>query len=145
MKLYLLVNSYCTGKQAYIQAMHAGFDLLMKYHDDSTYGTKCVDMITDWYNNHKTVVVLNAGNSDMLHYYETILDAQQTVPYDVFCEPGLDGAMTAIAILASTEMVEDMKHMRDGLYDDVPGFFGVKYGCELEEILTDISTMRTAD
>lgn len=145
MKLYLLSNSYCTGKQAYIQGMHSGFELLMKYFDDSEYGSKCVDMIDEWHNEHKTVVVLNAGDSASLYNYLHLLDEQNKVPYAEFRESGLDNALTAIAVLCSTEMVEDMKYMRDGSYDEYPYYFESKYGYELAEILKDISTMRTTD
>ncbi len=143
MKLYFLNNMYCQSTQAGIQALHAGIRLVKEYENsDLSY------MISDWYNNHETVVILNAGNSTDLDYYLKLLTSintdEESIPYSYFTEPGLNDSITSVAVLCSTEMVEDMKDMREKFEDTwLMERLSEKYGPSLFELLSAMSRMRT--
>lgn len=148
MKLYFLNNMYCMGQQAGIQALHAGMRLIYSYQSNEFTDSECQKMVNDWYHNHETVVLLNAGNSTDLSYYLSLIKMSSTVseqlPYSFFNEPGLNDSLTSIAVLCSTEMVEDMKDIREN-YDDVSWMsrLSEKYGPSLFELLSSMSRMRT--
>lgn len=114
MKLYCLTNMYCNGIQAGIQAFHAGIRLVKEYENDTCSGSYYSTMINEWYNDHETIVVLNAGDHSSLLAYHDLLSQQASIPYAKFNEPGLNHALTSIAVLCTEEMVEDMKTMRSG-------------------------------
>lgn len=114
MKLYCLTNMYCQGVQAGIQAFHAGIRLVKEYENDTCSGSYYSNMINEWYNDHETIVVLNAGDHSSLQDYYTLLSQQTSMPYAKFNESGLNNALTSIAVLCTEEMVEDMKIIRGG-------------------------------
>lgn len=136
MKLYCLTNMYCQGTQAGIQAFHAGVRLIKEYE-----GSHFSTMIDEWYYDHETVVVLNAGSHSSLEKYIQDLKQQGQVPYAEFKEFGLNDALTSIAVLCTTEMVEDMSVLRMNLPAG-DQLMEVKYG-KLYPVLKAISTMRT--
>lgn len=126
MKLYCLVNNYLEGVRAGVQALHASTKLMSKYEDDSKYGTKCVDMINEWDQIHETVVLVYGGDHDDLSCTYNFLDGAEEIPFAKFHEPGMNGALTSVAMLCSTEMVDDMDAYRrkfitdDEMYDKYP-------------------------
>lgn len=146
MKLYFLNNMYCQSTQAGIQALHAGIRLVTEYHSEDGYiSNECQSMVDDWYHEHETVVLLNAGNSTDLAYYLSLAkNSNDQVPYSFFNEPGLNDALTSVAVLCSTEMVEDMKDMRENYEDTLwMSRLSEKYGPSLFELLMSMSRMRT--
>ncbi|EON7861505.1 hypothetical protein ACSGOQ_005241 [Escherichia coli] len=136
MKLYCLTNMYCQGVQAGIQAFHAGVKLIKEYE-----GTAFSTIIDEWYYDHETIVVLNAGGHDKLNSYYDDLCKQGKVPFAKFNEAGLNDATTCVAVLCTSEMVEDMSVMRMNLPAG-DQLMQVKYGA-LFNTLKAISTMRT--
>lgn len=141
MKMYFVNNSYCKGVQAGIQALHSAIRLLTKYEDDSVNGTKCVDMITDWVNNHETVALLNGGNhADLMDFY-SIMESTDTFPFALFREEGLNDAASSIAVLCSTEQVQDMSDYRNGIITEKD--LEYRYGYVESIILSKLALMRT--
>lgn len=145
MKLYFLNNMYCQSTQAGIQALHAGMRLLKEYHSDGYIANEGQRMVDKWFEDYETVVLLNAGNSTDLAYYLSLAkNSNEQVPYSSFNEPGLNDSLTSVAVLCSTEMVEDMKDMREKFEDTwLMGRLSEKYGPSLFELLSSMSRMRT--
>lgn len=127
---------YCQGVQAGVQAFHAGVKLIKEYE-----GTAFSTLIDEWYYDHETIVVLNAGGHDKLNSYYNDLSKQGKVPFAKFNEPGLNDATTCVAVLCTSEMIEDMVIMRMNIPAGDERLFQ-KYG-NLYDTLKAISTMRT--
>ncbi|EON7637338.1 hypothetical protein ABV23_RS02435 [Escherichia coli] len=135
-KLYCLTNMYCQGVQAGVQAFHAGIKLVKEYE-----GTVFSTLIDEWYNEHETIVILNAGNQDKLTTHYENLSKQGKVPFAKFNEPGLNDTLTSVAVLCTEEMIDDMALMRtNDPMSDLQLFS--KYG-HMYETLKAMSTMRT--
>lgn len=134
MKLYCLTNNYCLGTQAGIQSLHATVNLMKKYYDDSPYGTACVNTIHDWTENHETVVMVKGGDHESLQHTMSLLELyapEHNVPFAGFQEEGLNNAWTSVAVLCSTDMVDDMDAYRrrfitdDEMYEKYNDFASV--------------------
>lgn len=100
MRFYAMGNYYLSSIQQGIQAAHALGEMV----NQSPYGDSPVGRtLRDWCKNHKTVVLLNGGNSASLRDLWTLLsDERNTVfPVSKFSEDeqSLDGALTCVAIV----------------------------------------------
>ena len=71
LRLYSFVNFYLNSISQGIQTAHLVHDLFLKYESNSA----PKNVLHDWANNHKTIIVLNGGmNSDILAKAEQLLD-----------------------------------------------------------------------
>ena len=105
-RLYFFNNMYMKGIQAGIQAGHAAVDLVDDYRDNKD--------VRDWARNHKTFIILNGGDHTNLINIMTYLDTQcPKVPSSVFTEPGLDNAITSIAVLVPEKVYEHAAVLRE--------------------------------
>lgn len=107
MRLYSLTNMYLSPIQNGIQTAHAVHDIFVKYSGAAFFSDRRAFPLTtlvEWASNHKTIIVLNGGNSAMLeNAYERIqrLGQKLDLPYVKFHEDeqSLNNALTCVAIV----------------------------------------------
>lgn len=90
LRMYSLVLYQLSGVQAGIQSSHS----MIEY---SELNQEC-DEYKDWAINHKTVMLMNGGTSDMLNSYAEILEGFG-VKYAEFREPDLGNLVTSVSFL----------------------------------------------
>lgn len=100
MRLYSFVNYYLSPIQHGIQTAHCVSELSWMYK----FNTKQAKAYYDWAKNHKTVVVLNGGNSlalDTTYWRLSAFSEQLKLPVTRFYEDeqSLNRALTAVAII----------------------------------------------
>ena len=100
MRFYAMGNYYLSSIQQGIQAAHALGEMLNQYpYGDSSVGRT----LRDWSANHKTMVLLNGGNSASLrNLWQLVSDSRNTsLPVSKFSEDeqSLDNALTCVAII----------------------------------------------
>lgn len=106
MRLYSLTNMYLSPIQQGIQTAHAVHDLFIENLDPTTPAAK---KLTEWAMSHKTIIVLNGGNSASLLEAATNLRSLATrlnLPMTTFYEDeqSLNGAMTCVAIVVPEDI-----------------------------------------
>lgn len=97
MRAYFFGNMYLSSIQQGIQAAHVTAELFMKSHSEE--GNM---FLLDWANNHKTMILLNAGYSEELRRLIEFFDSQDNpYPWASFNEgqDALDGALTCVGIV----------------------------------------------
>lgn len=141
MKLYSLVNMYCSGVHAGIQTQHATVRLLRKYHSETDNSHYLISAVEEWADRHETTVVLNGGDHYSLMEWTTQLGYWDNVPFAEFREPGLNNALTSVVLVCSTEMVDDMAKIRAKEITEEELIH--KYYSLGAEILTKLAYMRT--
>lgn len=97
MRAYFFGNMYLSSIQQGIQAAHVTAELFMKAHSEE--GNM---FLLDWANNHKTMILLNAGYSEELRRLIEFFDtAENRYPWASFNEgqDALDGALTCVGIV----------------------------------------------
>ncbi len=84
LRLYTFVNFYLSQIQQGIQSAHAAVDLV-RYYTDTYQEEDSVQLVVDWADNHKTMIVLNGGNNADL---ELVVQAarKSELPWIGFCE-----------------------------------------------------------
>lgn len=98
MRAYTFTNFYLSSLAKGIQSAHAIVDIGRKYKD------KCelLSQYNDWADHHKTIIVLNGGNSGMLEsIIELFVSHQDKYPWCEFHEDeqSLNGALTVVGII----------------------------------------------
>lgn len=146
MKLYLLTNMYCGGQHPGIQGQHATVRLMTKYlHNDDYPVLK--KQVLDWAMNHETTVLLNSGMGHpdlqdlLLNLDSNELSKNNHAAFASFQEPGMNNSITSIAVLCSTEMVNDMGLLRSGLRSEE--HIVKQYGKVIGDLLIKMAYMRT--
>ena len=112
-RAYFFGNMYLSSIQQGIQAAHVVADMFIKYDDsqETNFHT-----LREWADEHKTVVLLNAGFSteirDLIAMFES---SQNPFPWDYVCEAeeALDGAYTSIGIILPQSIYDSAKLMRN--------------------------------
>lgn len=103
LRLYSFVNFYLSSIQQGVQTGHAAVDLVRKYSapkgTPSQLGKNC-DMVSEWADNHKTFIILNGGNNEMLLNAKEIVKASG-LPWVTFSEDeqSLGGILTTVAVV----------------------------------------------
>ncbi|TFH02542.1 MAG: hypothetical protein E4H14_17545 [Candidatus Thorarchaeota archaeon] len=97
MRLYTFCNYYLSSIQQGIQSAHLVHDLFVKYQED---GLESYNLF-EWASKHKTMVVLNGGNSeDLLSMYTNLglFAIKMNYPHALFCEDkaSLNSAVTCV-------------------------------------------------
>lgn len=158
MKLYLLTNMYVGGTHPGIQGVHSAIELVTKYTYDGRDFPELEEQVVTFTEQHKTVVMLRSGmdhtalqelvnNLDQLHgavsFARTrIEDYQpdfQLLPFAEFKEPGLNNTITSVAVLCTSEMVNDMAELRKGELSEQ--YFVSVYGEVVGELLMKMTYM----
>lgn len=97
MRLYSFVNYYISPLQQGLQTAHVVAELFNDY-------TLCgpFEILREWSEDHKTIVILKGGNSkDLLDLFYIFNDENNDYPFAQFCEDeqSLNGACTAVGIV----------------------------------------------
>ena len=101
MRLYCFNNSYIEGIAGGVQAAHAVAELIRKYSNDEAKS----QIVTEWADVHKTIIVLRAGDHDALTSLTGVL---KTGPHAwaSFTEPGLNDATTSVCVVLPPKIYE---------------------------------------
>lgn len=116
MRCYHLSNMYLSSIQHGVQSAHAQMELFNKYKTP----TNKKNMLYDWSENHKTMIVLNGGYlSTMTEALEFITDINNPYPFAAFneSEEALGGILTNIAIVLPEKIYKTSEFLRKGLID----------------------------
>lgn len=98
MRLYTFCNYYLSSIQQGIQTAHVVHELFNKYDE---YSPQSVSL-KEWSKNHKTIIVLNGGNSSMLReIYELLHSHRNPFPYVKFHEDeeSLNSVLTCVGVV----------------------------------------------
>ena len=97
--MYCVVNQYIAGIHAGIQSAHAISEMFLDYPQRRN---NAGNLLWDWTDRDKTVIVLNGGyQSSLQELCEKLKPLSGTYPWASFCEEqeALNGAMTAVAVV----------------------------------------------
>jgi hypothetical protein len=104
MRAYFFTNMYLSSIQHGIQSLHCLQEINTKYQNESS-------ILTDWAENHKTVIVLNGGPSEKLHAIKHLFeDDNNTYPWGYFIEPSIDNALTCVGIILPESMYAKVRY-----------------------------------
>lgn len=98
-RLYSVVNQYIAGIHAGIQSAHAISEMFLDYPQRRN---NAGNLLWDWADRDKTVIVLDGGyQSSLQELCEKLKPLSGTYPWASFCEEqdALNGAMTAVAVV----------------------------------------------
>lgn len=105
MRFYGFGNYYLSSLQQGLQSAHTVGELFVKYDSHSEQNA----MVFDWAKNHKTMVLLNGGNSSDLHsLFEFLSDPQNPYPFVKFHEDesSLNGALTYVGMILPSRIYD---------------------------------------
>ena len=114
MRYYGFGNYYLSSLQQGLQASHVIGELWSRYSPDSIQG----NLGREWAANHKTMVLLNGGNSasleEIFQNFERWAMNGMTLPYAKFHEDemSLGGALTATGIVLTEKYYNAMGELR---------------------------------
>lgn len=98
-RMYCVVNQYIAGIHAGIQSAHAMTEVFLDYPQRRN---KASNLLWDWADSDKTMIVLNGGyQSNLQGLCSKLSILSGTYPWAFFCEEhdALNGAMTAVAVV----------------------------------------------
>ncbi len=118
MRFYGFGNYYLSSLQQGLQAGHAAVDLHVKYnmlqaHYDSDAQK---NIFNDWAMNHKTMVLLNGGNSaDLQDLFEFLSNDHNPYPFVKFHEDevSLNGALTYVGMILPPRIYDTAAAIRN--------------------------------
>lgn len=118
MRFYGFGNYYLSSLQQGLQAGHAAVELHVKYnildgHYDADFQK---NMFNNWAMNHKTMVLLNGGNSaDLQELFEFLSNDENPYPYVKFHEDevSLNGALTYVGLILPPKIYDTSAAMRN--------------------------------
>lgn len=128
MRAYFFGNMYLSSIQQGIQAAHVTAELFMKSHSEE--GNM---FLLDWANNHKTMILLNAGYSDEIRrLIEFFGDVDNPYPWASFNEgqDALDGALTCVGIVVPEKIYRFAELLRIPEIKQVHGAENVVWNIE---------------
>lgn len=124
MRAYFFGNMYLSSIQQGIQAAHAVAAMYTKYlplphrqdpGDVFSYDDEAA-YLTDWAENHETMILLNAGYSSTIHELcEFFQSMDNPYPWSAFYEgkDALDGALTTVGIILPEDIYEGAAVLRN--------------------------------
>lgn len=133
MRFYGFGNYYLSSLQQGLQAGHAAVELHVKYNlPDNGSDTSRKDIYNDWAKNHKTMVLLNGGNSaDLQSLFEFLSDSQNPYPFVKFHEDeaSLNGALTYVGLILPSRIYDvaaEMRNRTEHYFDPVRRMLTIK-------------------
>lgn len=114
LRAYFFGNMYLSSIQQGIQAAHVISDMFVKYDE---WNTRESDLLWEWAEDHKTMILLNAGYGNEIHdLVEFFGQNENNFPFECFCEAeeALDGAITSVGIILPKYIWEGSKQLRNG-------------------------------
>lgn len=124
MRFYGFGNYYLSSLQQGLQSAHVIGDLFVKYdmcdlrpitQPEHIQQVEKFESLFDWAKNHKTMVLLNGGNSADLDELHTFFDtAENPYPFTKFHEDqqSLCGALTYVGIVLPAKIYDTAAYMR---------------------------------
>lgn len=115
MRFYGFGNYYLSSLQQGLQAGHCVGELFAQYRNDKDKS----DMTYEWAKNHKTMVLLNGGNSlslqNLFEEFKVLQGMGMNLPFVKFHEDeqSLGGALTYVGMIVSSEVYELAAFLRD--------------------------------
>ena len=110
MRAYYFGNMYLSSIQQGIQAAHVTAELFSHYPRYSDQGdVEKQEMLYEWAQNHKTMILLNAGYGEEIHSLrQMFMVPDNPYPWAAFAESpeALDGALTSIGIILPERIYE---------------------------------------
>ncbi len=100
MRFYSFSNMYLSSLQVGLQSGHVVADMFVKYQNPGV--DPKADELLDWAENHKTMILLNGGYSEILRNLIEFFDnSENSYPWGSFHEgkDALDGALTCVGII----------------------------------------------
>lgn len=107
-RFYGFGNYYLSSLQQGLQSAHCISDMFLKYQKKKAKK----EIMYDWAKNHKTMVLLNGGNSLVLEqtfkFFKELKSYGMNLPYQLFHEDeqSLNGALTYVGIVVPSEIYE---------------------------------------
>lgn len=103
MRAYFFTNFYLSQIQHGIQSCHVMHEMFRKYNDDRTlFNKEHQQLLHDWADNHKTIIVKNGGDTETMHNIKELCE-KMYLPWAYFNEPSLDNALTCIGVIVPEE------------------------------------------
>ena len=115
MRFYGFGNYYLSSLQQGLQAGHAAVDLYVKYHLMQEQDSRQV-LYADWAANHKTMVLLNGGNSaDLQDLFDFLNCEENPYPFVKFHEDevSLNGALTYVGMILPPKIYDTAARIRN--------------------------------
>ncbi len=137
MRFYGFGNYYLSSLQQGLQSAHAITDMFVKYQEDPSKS----NIIYEWAKNHKTMVLLNGGNSgDLAGLYLAFqqLESQgMPLPFSKFHEDeiSLNNALTYVGIIVPEKYYSVASEIRTMRNVEVMEFFTFNSYTEWEKEL----------
>lgn len=118
MRAYYWGNLYMSSIQQGIQSLHCTGELFIKYHPQGSFTVEAVKAsadLYDWAENHKTVIVLNAGEMKALEKVRKLFDDPEN-PYAWASwnesEESLAGALTSVGVILPERIYIGAREMK---------------------------------
>lgn len=125
-RAYFWGNFYLSSIQQGIQALHCLGEMFVKYgtnaqHDgtnaqhDAEERAECEDMLYDWADHYKTVVVLNGGDShDLMQLTANMAVDGNDLPWASWAEDyrSLKNAVTCVGIIVDEKIIANVDEVR---------------------------------
>jgi len=123
MRAYYFGNMYLSSIQQGIQAAHVTAELFSQYprYKDQEDIEK-QEMLYEWAQNHKVMILLNAGYGEELHTLrQTFMIPDNPYPWAAFAESpeALDGALTSVGIILPEKIYLTAAAIREDRSGDI--------------------------
>lgn len=108
MRFYTYNHLWLSSLQKGLQAGHAAVELMISFEKNSEEGM----IAFDWAENHKTMMLMNGGNSQMLEetyeFFDSLKSEGMNLPFVRFYEDSesLNGSITSVGIVITEEIYE---------------------------------------
>lgn len=115
-RFYGFGNYYLSSLQQGLQSAHCIADMFVKYRKENL----PQETVYEWAQNHKTMVLLNGGNSltlsEIHKFFIELKDLGMDLPFSLFHEDeqSLNGALTYVGIVVPSEIYEFSAAIRCG-------------------------------
>ena len=94
--MYVLVRKDLSPSQQIVQSCHAVAEFVKEYNSDT--------QVSDWSDNHKTIVILGVENEQELKKWISKIDILDIL-YKYFREPDRNNEITAVATIPNTNNI----------------------------------------
>ena len=131
MRAYFWGNFYLSSIQQGIQALHTMGNMFVKYPGVNPEA----DMLYEWADKHKTVVVMNGGDSHDLHEIAHVIAAQDKYPWATFTEEGIMDALTCVGIVVDDRLVDHINEVRSARREKRRFDFGERLDTETYDLV----------
>lgn len=110
MRYYGFSNMYLSSIQQGLQAAHVITEMFSKYATSDEEFDVGLNIMMEWADDHKTIILLNGGNSGDLEELVAFFDSKDNkFPHDCFFEDqvSLNEALTSVGIILPSRIYEE--------------------------------------